>query len=86
MDEEFGPAVTWILIIMAILTLGLMGMMLDPIMQKFLLMGLEQTSNGGTDPVTMGILADIWNTYLWIAVVFTLIFYGWRRTHSNRVG
>jgi hypothetical protein len=77
---QYGPAVTWVIILFILFVTGIIYMMLTPLIDAFLALG----TNSGGDPQTMAVLHDAIKIYFPVVVLFTIIVYGWRKSQNRQ--
>ena len=77
---NYGPAVTWVIILFILFVTGIIYMMLTPLIDAFLTLG----TNSGADPQTMGVIRDAIKIYFPVVVIFTIIVYGWRKSQYRQ--
>jgi hypothetical protein len=77
---QYGPAVTWVVILFILFVTGIIYMMLTPLIDAFLLLG----NNSGADPYTMAVLHDAIKIYFPVVVVFAIVVYGWRKSQNKQ--
>ena len=78
--SSYGAAITWVVIMFIIFVTGLLYMMLTPLVDVFLQIGV----NNGSDALMITVFQDTWDHWLPITIIFSLIVYGWRKSR-NRV-
>jgi hypothetical protein len=77
---NYGPAVTWVIILFILFVTGIIYMMLTPLIDAFLALGV----NSGGDSQTMAVLRDAIKIYFPVVVLFTIIVYGWRKSQNRQ--
>lgn len=77
---QYGPAVTWVVILFILFVTGIIYMMLTPLIDAFILLG----NSSGADPYTMQVISDSIKIYFPVVVVFTIVVYGWRKSQSRQ--
>jgi len=76
---EYGAAITWVVIMFILFVTGLIYMMLTPLIDMFYQIGL----NSNADPLVMLVIHDAIKTWLPIAIVLSLVVYGWRKSRNR---
>lgn len=77
---QYGPAVTWVIILFILFTTGIIYMMLTPLIDSFINLGM----NSGADPQTMNVLRDAIKIYFPVVVIFSIVVYGWRKSQNRQ--
>lgn len=79
MANEYGAAVTWLIILFILLVTGILYMVLTPLIDIFLEMG----ANSGADAQTMQIIHDAIKVWMPIVIIMSMIVYGWRKSRNR---
>jgi hypothetical protein len=76
---QYGTAVTWVVIMFTIFITGLIYMMLTPLIETFVQIGMDS----GADPLVVNVINDAITIWMPMVIVFSLIAYGWRKSRNR---
>ena len=79
---QYGAAVTWLIILFVILVTGVIYMMLTPLIEMFVTIGLN--AGPGADNTTIQVIETAIKVWLPIVIILSLVMYGWRKS-KNRI-
>jgi hypothetical protein len=79
---EYGSAMSYLIIIITVLGIGLLYAMILPLIETLIDIGVANSP--GTDPVTMAVIDNFVHIIFPIVIIISAATYGYRRSGQNR--